>query len=524
LKGSFSLRSWLLDDRNEKKEPDVQEYAPEPEGGAFAQSREYYAELEEWLAGAEAGRLRHADLEEQLQARGRELLRRLHQGHLDLLAAREQRRGGVTGPDGIARTRTEHGHRRPLATVFGQVTVTRMAYRAPGAGNVHPLDAALNLAEEKQSHGLRKLAAIESARGSFEEAAAAISRGTGGTIGKRQVEELARRAAADVGAFYADRRPGPAPDDHVLVLTGDGKGIVMRPDALRPATARAAAAGRTKLATRLSPGEKHGRKRMAELACVYDAAPVPRRPDDIITPPGKDKPARSRGPQATGKWLTASVTDDIPAVIAAAFDEAERRDPGRRRTWIALVDGNRTQIEAITAEAVRRGITITVICDFVHVLEYTWKAAWSFFDKGDPDAETWVAAQAVKILQGKAAQVAAGIRRRATTFSYSPAEREGADACADYLTAKKPYLDYATALASGWPVATGVIEGACRHLVKDRMDITGARWGLDGAEAILKLRALISNGDFNRYWRFHLRKEHERVHHARYREGFILAA
>ena len=160
----------------------------------------------------------------------------------------------------------------------------------------------------------------------------------------------------------------------------------------------------------------------------------------------------------------------------------------------------------------------------MHVLEYAWKAAWSFFEKGDPDAEAWVAVQAVKILQGKAAQVAAGICRRATTFGYSAAEREGADACAGYLTAKKPYLDYATALAKGWPIATGVIEGACRHLVKDRMDITGARWGLDGAEAILKLRALTANGDFDRYWHYHLRKEHERVHSVRYRESVILAA
>jgi hypothetical protein len=298
----------------------------------------------------------------------------------------------------------------------------------------------------------------------------------------------------------------------------------MRPDALRPATAKAAAAGRQKLATRLSPGEKHGRKRMAELACVYDAAPVPRTPADIITPPSQERKDRARGPRAAGKWLTASVADDIPAVIAAAFDEAERRDCGHRRPWTALVDGNRTQIEAIEAEAGRRDVTVTVICDFVHVLEYTWKAAWSFFDKGDPDAETWVATQAARILEGKAAQVAAGIRRRATTFGYSPAEREGADACADYLTAKKPYLDYGTALAKGWPIATGVIEGACRHLVKDRMDITGARWGLDGAEAILKLRALISNGDFDQYWRFHLRKEHERIHHAQYRESVTLAA
>jgi hypothetical protein len=274
---------------------------------------------------------------------------------------------------------------------------------------------------------------------------------------------------------------------------------------------------------------------MAELACVYDAAPVPRTPEEVISTPaqkrrnkaqagkpkGKQKP---REPQARGKWLTASVTDDIPAVIAAAFDEAERRDPQHKREWAVLIDGNNTQIEAVTAEAERRGITVTIVIDFIHVLEYLWKAAWSFFDKGEPAAEEWVADQARKILRGKSAQVAAGIRRRATTYGYSPAERAGADECARYLDNKKDYLGYATALAKGWPIATGVIEGAARWLVKDRMDITGARWGLEGAEAILKLRALIASGDFDAYWRFHLRREHERIHHARYRDGLILAA
>ena len=125
---------------------------------------------------------------------------------------------------------------------------------------------------------------------------------------------------------------------------------------------------------------------------------------------------------------------------------------------------------------------------------------------------------------GKPAQVAAGIRRRATTYGYSPAERDGADEAARYLDNKQDYLGYATALATGWPIATGIIEGACRHIVKDRMDITGARWGLEGAEAILRLRAVIATGDFEDYWRFHLRREHERIHHARYRDGFVLAA
>jgi hypothetical protein len=178
----------------------------------------------------------------------------------------------------------------------------------------------------------------------------------------------------------------------------------------------------------------------------------------------------------------------------------------------------------VTAEAASRGITVTVVIDFIHVLEYLWKAAWSFFDKGEPAAEEWVADQARKILHGKAAQVSAGIRRRATTYGYSPAERAGADEAARYLDNKKDYLDYATALSKGWPIATGIIEGACRHIVKDRMDITGARWGLEGAEAILKLRALIASGDFEDYWRFHLRREHERIHRALYRESLVLAA
>ena len=170
--------------------------------GAFAESRECFRELEGWLASEDAAGLQHGELEEQLEVRGRELLRRLFQDRLDLTAAREERRHDVTGQDGVIRTRAERGRTRPLVTRFGQVRVSRIAYRSPGRSNVHLLDAALNLPEEKHSHGLRKMAAVESARGSMEAAGAAITRATGVTIGKRQLEELARRCAAHVEAFY----------------------------------------------------------------------------------------------------------------------------------------------------------------------------------------------------------------------------------------------------------------------------------------------------------------------------------
>jgi hypothetical protein len=178
-------------------------------------------------------------------------------------------------------------------------------------------------------------------------------------------------------------------------------------------------------------------------------------------------------------------------------------------------------IDQITKEARKRKVKVTIVVDFVHVMEYLWSAAWSFFSEGDRAAERWMREKALAVLGGDASTVAASIRRKATTLRLDAKQRKGADRGADYLLAKRRYLDYPTALANGWPIATGVIEGACRHLVKDRMDITGARWGLDGAEAVLKLRALISNGDFDEYWRYHQAQERQTLHESRYAQAVI---
>ena len=248
----------------------MQGYASACRDEAFAGAREQFVQTEEWLAGEAAG-LQHAELEEQLDVRGRELMRRLFQGHLDLLAAREERRDDVAGEDGVVRTRAERGRTRPLVTRFGQVRVSRIAYRSPGRPNVHPLDAALNLPEEKHSHGLRKLAAVEAARGSMEAADAAVARAASVTIGKRQMEELARRAAADVEAFYLQRVIEPSPDGYPLVLTFDGKGIVMLPGALRPATAKAAAAAEGSW----PPGCRPGRRAAASGWPSWPASTTP---------------------------------------------------------------------------------------------------------------------------------------------------------------------------------------------------------------------------------------------------------
>lgn len=492
-------------------------YALESSAPAFSSGREQFERIVTWLGSGEAAELTHADLEIRLQVDGRELLRRLLQDHLELRAEREVRHEDVVGSDGVRRGNVEDGHTRALRTLFGDVTVTRKAYRKPGSGNLHPLDAALNLPQEKHSHGLRQLAAIESARGSFEASAEAFERVTGRTLGKKQLRLLVQRAAQDFDAFYEQRPRHLSAAGDLLVLSCDGKGLVMRADALREATRRAAQQAIPKLQTRLSKGEKRNRKRMAEVGAVYDCAPVVRSALDILGRSDDDGDERNlERPKARGKWLIASVVENAREVVAKVFDEAQRRDPEQRRQWVVLVDGHNHQLDCIEAEARERGLEMVVLVDFIHVLEYVWKAAWCFFDEGDPAAEKWVHRHACTILEGRSSDVAGAIRRKATCLGLVEDERTAADKCADYLIHKRPYLDYATALERGWPIATGVIEGACRHIVKDRMDITGARWGLDGAEAVLKLRALRSNGDFDEYWRFHLCREQDRVHGTRY--------
>jgi len=482
-------------------------------GAEFAWSREAFAAAEQWLAGPAAG-LGLAAVEEELAVRGREIQRRLLQDYLFARAAAEPRLARVTGPDGIGRGWAEAGHGRALSSVFGPVRVSRIAYRAAGAPNVYPADALLGLPAGKHSPGLAKMVAVWAPRGSLAQACAEITARTGCALGTRQCQQLARAAAADFGDFYASRRPPPgAAPGAVLVLEYDGKGIAVRPGQQRPRSERAARRSAPKQDGRLSRGEVRTRKRMAEVGAVFDLTPVPRTAAGILGPG-----PRPPGPQAAGKWLTASIADDAAEVVAAAFAEASRRDPARQRTWIALADGNKDQIRQIRRQAAARGIQVTIICDFFHVTEYLWDAAWAFFPEASPDAAPWVRDRAAEILDGRAADVAAALR--AAAAGLSKASRKTAGKTAAYLQAKAPYLDYPQALARGWPISTGVIEGACRYLVKDRMAITGARWGVQTAEAILKLRALHANGDFNAYWTYHLNREHER----NYPHSYTLAA
>lgn len=489
----------------------------------FAQARAHAASVEGMLMSEEMSRKTHSELESTLEGKGKEWARLMLEENLRLRAEAE-RRTAVTGADGTKRTSVRASERH-LETLLGRVAVPRLAYQAEGATDLHPLDAALNLPREIFSHGVRRLVAREAARSSFDEVVETVRDLTGASIAKRQVEELTIRAALDFDAFYERRAADHASSDDLLIISTDGKGIVMRHEDLRESTRKAAETSTHKVETRLTPGEKHNRKRMAQVATVYCIAPFPRTPADILHAMRDADEVSAKRPRPTDKRVWASVEKSARAVIREAFAEALRRDPEKARRWIVLVDGEPKQLRAVKAEARRAKVTVTILADIVHVLEYVWAAGRALFGATNAKAERWVGDRLLALLSGRSGgEVAKTIRWwAARAGELDDAAKAAIEKTCCYLAdrTRTRLMHYEDALRDGLPIATGVIEGACRHVVKDRMDRTGARWSLTGAEAVLRLRALRASKDFDAYWLFHLEQDRERNHASRYEEGKI---
>jgi hypothetical protein len=485
---------------------------------AFEAARGHLAVMEKRLSSPDMMKATHSEIEEYVIEEGRELQRRLLQAHLELRAAREQA-VAVVGADGIRRT-TQRDSARPLMTLVGPVEVQRTAYQARDVEGLHPVDAALNLPPELYSYGIRRAVAEHASRSSFDEVVALLEKQTGKSVPKRQVEELSVRAAQDFEMFYrVQQASGAARErtDDILVLTFDGKGVTVRPEDLRPATQKAAARATRTLSTRLTKGEKRNRKRMAQVAAVYSVPPWVRTPMDVLNGlrPAKEK-AIDR-PKVHNKRVWASITNAPAKVIDEAFREARARDPELKRRWVVLVDGNEDQLALVKKIAKKHGVVVTIVLDLIHVLGYLWNVAHAIYGDGTIAGEEWVSTRLMWLLQGRRGnEIAADIMRTMRRLEPGLDKRGTFERAAEYVKKHRFRMHYAEYIEDGLPIATGVIEGACRYLVKDRMDRTGARWSLSGAEAVLRLRALVTSGDIDDYWPYHLKHEQERHHTSRY--------
>jgi hypothetical protein len=455
--------------------------------------------LESWLASSGALQLPLHQIESQQQARGREVQRLLLQAHL------QHRGNGDVGPalqlelpDG----KVLYSHRRlsdrSLTTVFGTVELVRMGYSRPGVPSIFPLDQALALPARSFSYELQRRLVKAAVQNPFWESVQAIAESTGVSVSKRSLEEILPDAARDFDAFYQQRSVTTAAGA-ILVAAVDAKGIPMVKPCGAPPKAR------------LTKGQKANKKRMATVATVFTRAPWVRTPLQVIEsffptsrPVSGEDPSP---PRPENKRVWASLLKGKTAVIQEVAEEMDRRDPSRSMIRLALTDGERAlQIR------VDQKLNVTLILDLMHVLEKLWKAAYCFHPEGSLQADFWVMDRTLRTLLGEVGQVVKGIRQSITKRRLSGPKRKTLNAVANYLYRNRARMRYHEYLANGWPIASGPVEGACKNLIKDRMERSGMRWTEPMAEALVQLRAIYLSGDFDRYWDFHIKQDQRRLY------------
>jgi hypothetical protein len=402
---------------------------------------------------------------------------------------------GADGPPWAA-----HG-RRPTtyASVFGKLAFERHAFYAPGQPLVCPLDASLSLPDRCYSDLLRDWMGYGSTDAAYRETQALLERVLGQTLSVQALETSAAAAAVDVAAFY-DRPadpPPPTPLGTLLVAQADGKGvpIVLPPRAARPA--------------RRGKGHPPDAKREAIVTALYTIAPYPRTPQEVVAAllrEDADRPPAAR-PHPVGKEVRASL-DGKDAALRRLAQRAARREHAALQHRVALTDG----AEALQQRMLAHLPGYSLVLDIIHASEYLWGAANALLGERDPDRTAWMRRHLEQVLSGQTAAVIAALEAQLAAPALTPSQREPVRKAVGYYQRNLPYMRYDEYLARGWPIGTGVVEGACGHLVKDRMEQAGMRWTKPGAQAVLDLRAVRLTGDWDAYWAFHRQQCHRRLY------------
>ncbi len=335
----------------------------------------------------------------------------------------------------------------------------------------------------------------------YEKACHFVARYFGHSLSTRTVQRLVAQDASAVLAYY-EQRPAPnvSEEGSILVIQGDGKGVPL----VRPA-----AAARK---VRLGRGEKRNQKKEAIVTTGYTVAPYPRTADEFIealcapVPTAEAALATERpAPQHKHLWAT---LDGKEAALERLQRTIRVRQGSHITHQIALCDG----CEALQQRLQEAFPDFTLILDVIHVSEYLWKAATALWGECDEPRIPWVKTHLHTLLAGQTAQVVQALRDQASQPECSTQAHRHLSQSAAYFARNAPYMAYDDYLAHGWPIASGVIEGACRHLVKDRFELSGMRWTQDGAEHLLRLRAVHENGDWNTYHAFRHRQRHAQLY------------
>jgi len=407
--------------------------------------------------------------------------------------------GPVHAPDGTA---LAYHDWRPTTyySVFGKVRFARHFFTAAGQEGVCPLDAAVSLPARSYSDLLQEWGTYGTTDASYHESGVALERILGLGVGSAALETMVDDAAADVEAFHAQPVSAEvrAADGPLLVVQADGKGVpmVQPPGGARP--------------VRLGKGQKRTMKKEAIVTSLYTIAPYVRTPQEVVAALLQDRdrpPDTAARPRPVGKELRATL-DGKEVALTRLAERARQRAGPHIQERVALTDGApalQTQIETHFPQH-------TLVLDIIHATDYLWDAVNALLGETHPDRLAWVRTHLERLLAGDTPTVITVLEAAAQEPTRTATQRKALLGTAGYYRRNAPYMRYDAYLARGWPVGTGVVEGACGHLVKDRMEQAGMRWTKAGAQAVLDLRALRLNGQWDAYGQFHRQRQHERLY------------
>ncbi len=403
----------------------------------------------------------------------------------------------------------DRDRKRDYFSIFGKIPLWRPYFYKKEVGGQNPLDVELGLGDDCYSDLVRENSDYLGVYNVYHKSGDILSRLLGLNLSTRVIEENIAEDAVDVEPYYAQKAaPEPQAEAEILVVQADGKGVPIIYDQPPPSNP-----------VRLGKGQKRGRKKEAIVTTVYTIAPHPRTPQAVVDSffdqkESKEKVSRPK-PQNKHVWAT---LDGKDTALDRLLKQAANREGEHIQHRVALCDG----CEALQTRLEDRFETFTLILDFIHANEYLWDVANSLLGENHLQRLAWMKEHTLQILSSQTEQLIAEFRQMAQDSQYSTTQQAQLTKTANYFERNLPYMDYSTYLQLGWPIASGVIEGACRHFVKDRCELSGMRWERTGVESLLRLRAVAENGDWDDYHHFRKRQRHMRLYNSPYPEQPLL--
>ena len=416
----------------------------------------------------------------------------------------------LTLPNGEHVDRLEQLHSRPYVSIFGRFALQRVAYgtRAGQALAFVPLDNRLQLPASDFSYLLQDWDQELAVEQPFAKVSQTMARMLRLQQHTDSLQGMNRQLAEDTAAFR-DALPAPpaAEEGQILVATADCKGVVIRGQGT-PTVCGGERPGSTRA----------NQKRMAAVGSVYSVAPYVRTPEEVVatlfrdanyTPPKRPEPCHKR------VWAKlAPGRGQGPSSIDFVFDwllyEYLVRNPDSQRETVYLCDGQKKLWEA-RAEYLPDQNAVEIL-ELMHVTPRLWQAGKLFYGERSPALVPFVRQRLTQVLHGQVETVVRGLRRLAAQQQLNAVKKRSLTRICRYLYKNRHRMRYNEYLAKGYPICSGVIEGACRHLVKDRMERAGMHWTMAGAQAMLDVRSVSISGHWEAFQQYRIERATERLY------------